>query len=190
MRRSPITKPFYPRCWKSTKGGRGLILYLVPSKLMMNFSSFSRRLLKEVAWAGFGKIAAALGMLVGIRLLTEKVPKEVYGTVSLLIGLITLGNNLFAAPLLQAAQRFHSGLSNCCYQRRSNPGTPWAYTAGIYCPCKQRNSPENKTAGLFGRKACSSKAGDFDWLCAAAVCKKSHLSKNDGFSDQTHRQIG
>jgi len=61
-----------------------------------------------MAWAGFGKIAAALGMLVGIRLLTETVPKEVYGTVSLLIGLITLGNNLFAAPLLQAAQRFHS----------------------------------------------------------------------------------
>jgi len=75
---------------------------------MMNFSSFSRRLLKEAAWSGFGKIAAALGMLVGIRLLTETVPKEVYGTVSLLIGLITLGNNLFAAPLLQAAQRFHS----------------------------------------------------------------------------------
>jgi len=75
---------------------------------MMNFSSFGRRLLKEAAWSGFGKIAAALGMLVGIRLLTETVPKEVYGTVSLLIGLITLGNNLFAAPLLQAAQRFHS----------------------------------------------------------------------------------
>jgi O-antigen/teichoic acid export membrane protein len=75
---------------------------------MMNLSSFGRRLLKEAAWSGFGKIAAALGMLAGIRLLTETVPKEVYGTVSLLIGLITLGNNLFAAPLLQAAQRFHS----------------------------------------------------------------------------------
>lgn len=81
---------------------------------MMNLSSFGRRLLKEAAWSGFGKIAAALGMLVGIRLLTETVPKEVYGTVSLLIGLITLGNNLFAAPLLQAAQRFHPEVVLSC----------------------------------------------------------------------------
>jgi len=81
---------------------------------MMNFSSFNGRLLKEVAWSGFGKIAAALGMLVGIRLLTEIVPKEIYGTVSLLIGLITLGNNLFAAPLLQAAQRFYPEVVLSC----------------------------------------------------------------------------
>ena len=41
-------------------------------------------------------------------MLTEIVPKNIYGTVSLLIGLITLGTNVFISPLMLSAQRFYS----------------------------------------------------------------------------------
>lgn len=72
-----------------------------------NLNSNKKILLKEGTWSAFGKIIAALGTLVGVRLITEFVSKEVYGKVSLLIGVITLGSNLFASPLISAAQRFH-----------------------------------------------------------------------------------
>lgn len=72
-----------------------------------------RNLLNEVAWSLLGKIIAALGTLVGVRLITEIVPNKTYGAVSLLVGIVIFGNNLLAAPLTQAAQRFYSeaGLS-------------------------------------------------------------------------------
>ena len=75
---------------------------------MTNLSFAPKIILKEGAWSAFGKITTALGTLIGVRLLTEFIPKEVYGKVSLLIGIVTLGINLSAAPLLLAAQRFHS----------------------------------------------------------------------------------
>ncbi len=50
-------------------------------------------------------------MLLGIRLLTEFVSPEVFGTVSLLIGIATLGSTLFCNPLLQAAMRFYPELA-------------------------------------------------------------------------------
>jgi len=78
---------------------------------MTTLSLFKKKLLAEGAWVISGKVMVALGTLVGVRLLTEFIPKEVYGTVSLLIGVMTLGNNLFAAPLLSATQRFHSEMS-------------------------------------------------------------------------------
>ena len=74
---------------------------------MTNLSFAPKIILKEGAWSAFGKITTALGALIGVRLLTEFVPKEIYGKISLLIGIATLGSNLFASPLLQAAQRFH-----------------------------------------------------------------------------------
>lgn len=69
-----------------------------------------RRLLGEGAWVAIGTLGAALGTLVGMRLLTEFVPPGVYGNVSLLMGLLTLGTNLFCTPQMQAAQRFYPEL--------------------------------------------------------------------------------
>jgi O-antigen/teichoic acid export membrane protein len=74
---------------------------------MTNISFAPKIILKEGAWSAFGKIATALGTLIGIRLLTEFVSKEIFGKISLLIGIATLGSNLFAYPLISAAQRFH-----------------------------------------------------------------------------------
>jgi O-antigen/teichoic acid export membrane protein len=64
-------------------------------------------LLREGAWIAAGQAASAVAVLVGTRLLTEALPPEVYGTVGLLIGLMTFGRNLLCAPLLQAVLRFH-----------------------------------------------------------------------------------
>ena len=74
---------------------------------MTNLSFAPKIILREGAWSAFGKITTALGALIGVRFLTEFVPKEVYGKISLLIGIVTLGSNLFASPLISAAQRFH-----------------------------------------------------------------------------------
>lgn len=54
-----------------------------------------------------GQIAAALGTLVGLRLLTEVVPPDVYGNVTLTVGLTTLGLSFAAYPLMQAALRLY-----------------------------------------------------------------------------------
>ena len=78
---------------------------------MTNLSFAPKVILREGAWSAFGKITTALGALIGVRLLTEFVPKEVYGIISLLIGIVTLGSNLFASPLISAAQRFHPELA-------------------------------------------------------------------------------
>lgn len=73
-----------------------------------DLSSFKINLLRQGAWTSFGKVIASLGTLIGVRLLTEVVSKEVYGIVSLLLGLMTLGSNLFVAPFMLTAQRLHS----------------------------------------------------------------------------------
>lgn len=46
-----------------------------------------------------------------MRLLTEFVPPKVFGTVTLLIGVATLGSTLFCNPQLQAAVRFYPDLA-------------------------------------------------------------------------------
>ncbi len=74
---------------------------------MITKSPLKKSLYRESAWAAFGKVAAALGALVGIRLITEFVPREVYGAVSLLMGMVVLGTNFLVSPFLLAAQRFH-----------------------------------------------------------------------------------
>jgi O-antigen/teichoic acid export membrane protein len=70
-----------------------------------------RRLLSDAAWATLGQIAAAGGMLLGTRLLTEFVPPEVFGTVSLLMGVALLGADLFCHPQMQASVRFYPDLA-------------------------------------------------------------------------------
>lgn len=55
----------------------------------------------------FGQLASAFAMLGGIRLLTEYVPPDVFGNISLLLGVASLGSGIFCLPLLQAALRFY-----------------------------------------------------------------------------------
>lgn len=74
-------------------------------------SAGKRRLLGDAAWVALGQIASAGGTLLGMRLLTEFVPPEVFGTVSLLIGVATLGSTLLCNPQLQAALRFYPDLA-------------------------------------------------------------------------------
>ncbi len=67
-----------------------------------------RRLAREGAWVAGGQIASALGVLVGIRLLTEILSPAVFGNVSLLLGIAALASGLCTAPLMQAILRFYS----------------------------------------------------------------------------------
>ena len=55
----------------------------------------------EVAWVVIGQVGVALAMLIGVRLLTEFLSPDVYGTLALLMGLMALGRGLFCQPVLQ-----------------------------------------------------------------------------------------
>ena len=67
----------------------------------------ARRLLADGAWTIGGQLGAALGLVFGIRILTETLSPTVYGGVTLLMGIAMLGSNLFAMPVGQAALRFY-----------------------------------------------------------------------------------
>jgi O-antigen/teichoic acid export membrane protein len=69
--------------------------------------STRKSLLREGMWIFLGQIFSTLGTLVGVRLITEKVVPEIYGQVSLLIGIVTFGRNIFCQPFCQAALRFY-----------------------------------------------------------------------------------
>ncbi len=66
-----------------------------------------RRILGDGAWVAVGQIAAALGALAGVRLLTELLEPDVYGLVALLLGIAALGQGLAVTPFMQAVLRFH-----------------------------------------------------------------------------------
>ena len=55
-----------------------------------------------------GYVANIAASLIGLRLLTSVVRPEVYGTVSLLLGVLMLSQHVFVAPFQQAAFRFFS----------------------------------------------------------------------------------
>ncbi len=66
-----------------------------------------RRILGETAWVFFGQGMSALATLVGLRLITEFVSPDVYGTVALALGVVALAHGLAAGPLMQAVLRYH-----------------------------------------------------------------------------------
>ena len=66
-----------------------------------------RKLLNEAAWVFAGQLTSAIGTLVGLRLVTEAVPPQVYGAAVLAIGIITLAQGAAVGPLMQAVLRFH-----------------------------------------------------------------------------------
>jgi len=67
----------------------------------------NRQFLQQLSWAAFGQIATAVGLLVGIRLMTEYVPPSTYGNVTFLMSLTTFAYSLFSVPLFQAALRLY-----------------------------------------------------------------------------------
>jgi O-antigen/teichoic acid export membrane protein len=79
---------------------------------ILNLSPGKKRLIGEGTWVVIGHLAVALAGLIGVRLLTEFLLPEVYGTLVLLLGLASLGKGLFCQPILQAAYRFHPDMSH------------------------------------------------------------------------------
>jgi O-antigen/teichoic acid export membrane protein len=67
-----------------------------------------QQLLREGSWVVLGQVTTTLASLLGVRLLTELLPADVYGEVSLLLGLLLLGQHVLVAPLMQGFFRFYS----------------------------------------------------------------------------------
>lgn len=61
---------------------------------------------------GVGQIAAAIGTLVGIRLLTEFLHPSTFGTLTLLMGVSALALGLSTTPLMQSILRFYPACAN------------------------------------------------------------------------------
>ncbi len=62
-------------------------------------------IVREAAWVALGQAVVVIAGLLGIRLLTTLLPPEVYGQVSLVIGLGALGTGVLSIPFLQSALR-------------------------------------------------------------------------------------
>ena len=67
-----------------------------------------RRIGKEFFWIAAGQAIAILGALVGVRLLTDLLPPDVYGELALGMTLATLVNQVVTGPVANAAMRFFS----------------------------------------------------------------------------------
>lgn len=66
------------------------------------------RLGREFVWIGVGKAAAALGVIVGVRLLTELMEPSVYGQLSLGMTVVMLMHQVVLGPLSNGATRFYA----------------------------------------------------------------------------------
>lgn len=64
------------------------------------------RLAGEGVWVLAGQFGAVAGSLIGIRIITQVVPPEVFGQVTLVLGMITLSSDFFCAPILHGVTRF------------------------------------------------------------------------------------
>ena len=65
------------------------------------------RFLEDSLWAISGQVLSVAGMVLGVRMITEYVSPNVFGTVSLLMGIVALGSGVFSAPVLQATLRMY-----------------------------------------------------------------------------------
>jgi len=63
-------------------------------------------------WVSIGQIGSALGILIGIRALTEFVPPQVFGGVTLLLGCTALALGTIISPVTQAALIYYPQYSN------------------------------------------------------------------------------
>lgn len=88
------------------------------NQTLINFTVFHKKIIGEGTWVASGHIATGLARLIGLRLLTQYVEPHVYGTVSLLLGILTLGEQLFCQPILLAALRFYSEMEGNIWKLR------------------------------------------------------------------------
>ncbi len=58
-------------------------------------------------WAITGQVTSAVGMVLGVRIITEYVSPSVFGTASLCIGIVALGSGVFNGPVCQALLRMY-----------------------------------------------------------------------------------
>ncbi len=68
-------------------------------------SLLRRRPSSDVLWLIGSQAVLAVGQLAGVRILTETVRPEIYGTVSIVMGLVVFGRSQFAQPFAMAAMR-------------------------------------------------------------------------------------
>lgn len=77
----------------------------------MENSAGSKQLITEGGWIALGQGLAAAGMLLGIRALTELAPPQVYGAVTLVLGISALGLGTLYGPVMQAVLRYFTQYS-------------------------------------------------------------------------------
>lgn len=65
------------------------------------------RLVSDSVWQVASVAFIVASMLISIRLLTEAMPREDFGAVNLLIGIVTLSRNVFCQPFLMATSRYY-----------------------------------------------------------------------------------
>jgi O-antigen/teichoic acid export membrane protein len=84
---------------------------LLPFRISF-FQRFRSGIIGEGLLIAFGQGAQAIAMLVGVRLLSELVSPDIYGEVTLFMGVVVLGRQVFGFPFLQAALRFYPDAVN------------------------------------------------------------------------------
>jgi O-antigen/teichoic acid export membrane protein len=102
-----------------------------------------KRQLREVAWVVAGQAGTALGTLIGVRILTQFLSPDDYGSVTLAMGLSVLATNLVAAPITQAAVHFYPGVVAsgsasellAAVLRGYRAMTPWILSAVVVGGC-------------------------------------------------------
>ncbi len=62
----------------------------------------------EFSWVVIGQAASVLGSIVGVRLLTDAIPPQVYGELALAMTTATLVNQIILGPLSNAYSRFYA----------------------------------------------------------------------------------
>ena len=70
-----------------------------------------KQLITDGGWIAMGQGLAIVGTLLGIRALTELAPPQVYGTVTLLVGISALGLSTLYGPIMQAVLRYFASAS-------------------------------------------------------------------------------
>lgn len=72
----------------------------------MAASATRQKLLKDGFWVSGGQVLSVIGSLTGMRLLTEYVSPEIFGAVTLYIGVLSLALGSLISPVLQAALKY------------------------------------------------------------------------------------